>query len=142
MAEGSPRKTCVSPYPLAMIICDAIWRDPATGKHTLLGLFSKIQAKEFPTQHKMLALFIALTDGHGKTPIRLRLIDAEESREPLFDGSQMVNFIDPRAILEIAFHVPGLTFDEPGEYRFQLFGGDEPLMERRILVIDAARQEE
>jgi len=136
MAEDDARKTSIPPYPLAMVVCDAIWRDPGTGKHTLLGLFSGIQAKEFPAKHGLLALFVALTDGHGKTRIGLRLVDAEEKRKPLFDGSQEVDFVDPRAIVEISFHVSNLLFEEPAEYRFQLFGGGELLMERRILVGD------
>jgi hypothetical protein len=32
----------VNPYPLAMVVCDAIWLDPATGKRTILGCFSTI----------------------------------------------------------------------------------------------------
>jgi len=142
MAEDSTRKTRIPPYPLAMVVCDAIWRDPTTGKYTLLGIFSTIQARDFPAKHGGLALFVALTDGHGETSIRLRLIDAEENRDALFDESKVVDFADPRAIREIAFDAHDLTFEEPGEYRFQLFGGDELLMARRILVADTTGQQE
>ena len=50
-------------YCLAMVICDAIRRDPATGKFTLLGTLSVVGAAEFPSQHILLAVYMPLTDG-------------------------------------------------------------------------------
>jgi hypothetical protein len=35
------------PLALAMIISDAIWIDPSTGKKTILGVFSAIGGNEF-----------------------------------------------------------------------------------------------
>jgi hypothetical protein len=136
MGEDKTQPTdVVPPYPLAMVVCDAIWRDPGTGKQTLLGLFSTIHASEFPTVHPIMALHIALTDGHGKTPIRVRLIDASEQHDPLFEQEQEVEFQDPRVTVNVDIHLSGLRFEAPGEYRFQLYAGATPLMERRILVL-------
>ncbi len=124
----------VAPCPLAMVVCDAIWCDPGTGKQVLLGLFSAIHARTFPAVHPVMAIHVALTDARGTIPIRLVLVDANEEREPLFDETQDVEFPDPRAVIELDFHLGNLRFDEPGEYRFQLYGGSTPLMERRIVV--------
>ena len=71
----------VRPFPLAMVICDAVWRDPATGKWTLLGCFSAIEARVFPCFRPNLAVFVSLTDGRGKTPLKLRLVDVNEEQE-------------------------------------------------------------
>ncbi len=127
----------VPPYPLAMVICDAIWRDPGTGKRVLLGLFSMLQVREFPATHPMMAVHVALTDGHGKVKMRLRLVDANEEGQPLFEGVEEVDFADPMTIAEIDFGITNIRFEMPGEYRLQLLAGDEPLMERKIFVIQA-----
>ena len=36
------------PMVLAMVLCDAIYQDPATQKCTLLGTFSTINVRKFP----------------------------------------------------------------------------------------------
>jgi len=117
-----------------MVICDAIWHDPGTGKQFLLGLFSMIHARSFPAVHPIVAVHVALTDGRGKLPIRLVLVDAEQARPPLFEKTQEIEFSDPRAVVALDYHLANVKFDEPGEYRFQLYAGAEPLMERRFIV--------
>ena len=79
--------------------------------------------------------------GDRTLPVRLRLIDAEEDREPIFDTEQEFEFSDPRMIAEITFTLGGLTFPAPGEYRFQLWAGGEFLMERRLIVNQIEGQE-
>jgi hypothetical protein len=122
------------PVALAMIICDAIWRDPGTGKLTILGVFSELGARNFPAVHPMLAVHVAPTDGQGKIAVKLRLIDVDEEQEPLFETEQEFEFPDRRAIINMNLHMGGIAFPRAGEYRLQLFARNEFLMERRILV--------
>jgi hypothetical protein len=44
MPEKNPgaKRQVPPPYALALVICDAIWHDPGTGKRTILGCFSSI----------------------------------------------------------------------------------------------------
>src|SRR5438105_13651672 len=95
-----------TPYPLAMIICDFIWRDPFNGKATIIGTFSSIAATQFPAVHPIISVFLALTDGRGKTKIKLCLVDVDEQHEPIFQGENEVDFIDPRAIIESVMVIP------------------------------------
>lgn len=127
-------ETLPPPVALAMIICDAIYIDPSTGKPTLLGLFSEIGAKEFPAVHPLLAVHICMTDAHGKVPIKLRLVDADEETDPLFQVENEVDFPDRRAIISMNAIMQGIAFPSPGEYRLQLFGFGEFIMERRLVV--------
>jgi len=89
----------------------------------------------FPLSVFSLGLYIALTDGRGKLPIRLRIVDADENREAVVESVVEIEFTDPRMIAEICLNIQGLTFPEPGEYRCQAFAGNEFLMERRILAV-------
>ncbi len=83
----------------------------------------------------LLAVFVSLTDGHGKTPVKLRVVDVDEVRDVVGETEMVVDFTDPRMIAETAYHLAGLVFEEPGEYRFQLIAHGELLMERRVLVM-------
>jgi hypothetical protein len=117
-----------------MIICDAIWVDPSTGKSTLLGLFDEIGAETFPSLHPLLAVHICMTDAHGKVPIKLVLVDTNEEREPLFQVENEIDFPDRRAIISMNAHMQGIAFPAAGEYRLQLFGYGQFMLERRLLV--------
>jgi hypothetical protein len=124
-----------APYPLAMVICDTTWIDPASGKRTILGCFDVIQARSFPAVYPIMGVFLSLTDGRDRTTISIRLVDAEEERDPLFLAETEVDFADPRQVVEFDFYFTGVVFPLPGEYRVQLFAADEPLLERRIVLI-------
>lgn len=138
MLKNENSKQIAAPYPLAMVIADAVWKDPSTGKLTILGCFSALFVKEFPAVVPSVAVYIALTDAQGRIPIILKLIDADEERAPVFEAKSMVEFPDRRAVVQLALAFQNLQLMAPGEYRFQLYAGDEPLMERRILVINPA----
>jgi hypothetical protein len=141
MGKRTPKAALPPPYALALIVCDAIWRDPATGKHTILGCFSTITAQEFPCTHPVLSVYAAITDGHGTVPIALRLVDVDDEEDPVFESSSEIAFPDPRTVVELAFGATNITFPHEGEYRLQLRSGSALLMERRILLAEAGRMD-
>ena len=126
---------------LAIVVCDTIDQYPAKRKCKLLGTFSTIRARQFPVRHPQLSVHIALTDGHGRTRIRLSLVSADEHQTQLFNGEGVIDFTDPRTVAELNFTIGNLTFPAAGEYRLQVYGNDELLMERRldVLQIGASR---
>ena len=123
------------PEVLALVIADAVHRDDSTGKFFILGTRASIGAAAFPFTCASLAVYVIMVDGRGETPLRLRLIDVDEAREPVLDLETTVNFLDPTEEVEIAFRLVDLVFPEPGDYRLQLDGGGQFLRERRFLVI-------
>ncbi|MBI1903136.1 MAG: hypothetical protein HYS13_18705 [Planctomycetia bacterium] len=131
-----------APYPLAMVVCDGVWQDPYTKKFTLIGTFSALGGRRFPLIHPIISVFVSLTDGRGKVPCRLQLVDVDEVREPVFELSQELEFADPRVIFEVVFQATGIRFPAPGEYRLKLFARDEFIIERRIIVADLSKSRE
>jgi ribonuclease PH len=123
------------PSLLAMIIADVVHADPATGKFSILGTYSAIGAASFPCTHPYMAVYLAITDGRGETPMKMRLIDVEEVRNAVFESEATLNFIDPTQVIELTFFQSAVVFPEPGEYSLQLFGAGEFLSERRVLVV-------
>ena len=111
------------PTLLALLICDQVVQDPATRKHSLLGLFSRISTKGFPCTHPELHVFISLTDGHGKAAGQLRLVrkDAEEEAPPQMNLSGTIEFPSPLAVVELVFKVVNLSLPAPGRYSFDFY---------------------
>lgn len=123
------------PDVLAMLVCDQIITDRLTGKQSLIGMFSKVHAVAFPATHPQLCVFVALTDGHGKTDLSIRIVDANDARPPIVEGKGTVEFKNPRAIANLSLQFHGLTFSESGEYRVQLWSGVELLREARLELV-------
>jgi hypothetical protein len=123
------------PDVLAMMVCDQIITDRLTGKQSIIGLFSKIHARRFPAAHPQLCVYVVLTEGHGETELTIRIVDTNEERPPIVEGKGKVQFKDPRAVANLALQFHGLMFPEPGEYRVQLYAGNELLREARLYLI-------
>jgi hypothetical protein len=129
------------PDVLAMVLADGVLRDAATGKHFIQGTYAAIFAPEFPWRHAAIVVYVAITNGHGKTPVKMRLVDVDETRDPVFEEETIIEFPDPLVVAELVFVRHGPEFPSPGEYRLQLFGAGEPIKERRIQVMPTPRME-
>ena len=123
------------PDVLSLIVCDQIINDRLTGKHSLIGMFSRVHARVFPATHPQICIFASLTDGHGKVDLTIRIVDANEARKPIVEGKGRVEFKDPRAVAHLALQFHGLTFPESGGYRVQLYSGNELLREARLDLV-------
>jgi hypothetical protein len=123
------------PDVLAMLLADAVLRDAITGKFFIQGTYSVILAQALPHKHPLIAVYFAITNGHGKTPIKMRLVDVDEVRAPVFERETAIDFPDPLAVVEGVFGIAGPIFPESGEYRLQIFGAGSLMRERRLQVI-------
>lgn len=81
-----------------------------------------------------MCVYAILTDGYGKVPVIVSIVDVDAADEPLFEAKAEVEFTDPRMMVELTFALDGVTFPAPGEYRIQLFAGSEFVIERRIVL--------
>ncbi|MCP4245436.1 MAG: hypothetical protein GY778_00150 [bacterium] len=122
------------PDVIALIVCDQIITDRLSGKQSLIGMFSTIHSVRFPVVHPQLSVYVALTDGRGKTPLTIRVVDVDDARPPLVQGQGVVEFKDPRAIANLALQFHGLTFPEAGQYRVQIYCREALLREARLML--------
>lgn len=128
------KRTPPPPKALAFLVCDYIHRDASTGKATLFGCFANLYAPDFPIKVPMVAVYAVVTDGHGKVPIRVKIVDADESIEPINDSTFEVEFTDPRMTAEVIGFLTDVVFPRAGEYRLQLYAWEDCLVERKILA--------
>src|SRR3989442_563886 len=122
MAEPAPQ----SPSCTALVLCDAVHKDPGTGKFFLLGTFGRMVATTVPIPARFAAYFV-LTGGLGETPFSVRIVDAADllnEEEPIVEVPGMVQFIDPIADLECALGFD-VAFPKTGVYHCELRVGGE-----------------
>lgn len=121
------------PQLLAWLTCDGVHIDPGSGKHTILGIFSNIQARQFPVTHPFMIWFLTISDvSPGKHSLKIsmglqgtkvqQLLDRPfESQSPL----HRINLIN---------EIRNLSFPGPGEYELLIEIDEELLLATNLTV--------
>ena len=122
----------VGPILLSAIICDRVIFDRISGMPSIINIVQTINAPKYPVRHDQLIFFCELTNGHGNTRLKIRLVDLENQDKVIFEQAQPVDFKDVRQIVTVAINLMGIVFQHTGEYRFQLFANDNLLGERSV----------
>ncbi len=123
------------PQLLAWMTCDGVHIDPSSGKHTILGVFSSIRARQFPVVHPFMIWFLTVTDCQpGKHTVTIsigleptnmmKVIEREfESQNPL----QRVNLIN---------ELRNCSFPQAGDYNILIEVDDEPVLATNLSVTE------
>lgn len=127
------------PIVQSMILADYVHKDTITGKKFILGTYNSIVADRFPYAKSSLCVFLAITDTHGPTVLRMRVVDVDDQRVPIHESSYPVDLPNPNQVYEITFNTSAI-FPSPGEYRIQLLVGNDVLRELRVRVVSAHQQ--
>ena len=125
-----------NPSGLAIVVCDQIIEDKATGKKSLIGIFNNIASQTFPCRHPALGVFVSLTEGNGTYQAKLRIIN-EETQAPVTDVNGQIQLPDVHAVAELVFNFIGLEFPGPGLYAIEFYCADALVLERRFHVMQA-----
>lgn len=121
------------PQLLAWLTCDAVHIDPSSGKHTILGIFSNIQARQFPVIHPHMVWFLTLTDcAPGPHHLRISMGLGAMRLAPFMER----DFESPSPLHRISLinEIRNLPFPEPGEYSLLVEVDDEPLLATSLTV--------
>tara|TARA_Y100001938_G_scaffold151216_1_gene247679 strand:- start:3517 stop:3933 length:417 start_codon:yes stop_codon:yes gene_type:complete len=73
---------------IAFITCDDVYVDPATGKHSLLGIFTNLRGRNFPVRHPKMIWYVSLGEvpqGTHNFKIYFGVIPSEEPPELIID---------------------------------------------------------
>ncbi len=130
----------IAPVLLASLVCDRVIFDRFSGMPSLINILQTINAPKFPIRTGQLVFFCELTNGHGKTSLRVRLVDAKQDEKVVFQKDGVAEFKDVRQVLTLAIGLHGVVFEHPGEYRFQLFAADRLLGERSVVCQEIQMQ--
>jgi len=124
--------TEVPPVLLSAIVCDRVIFDKITGMPSLINILQTVNAPKYPIR-QIMVFFCELTDGHGRTKLTARIVDTQQEDKIIFEQETVVEFKHVKQVVTLGLNLQGITFSLPGEYRFQLFTGDNLLGERRII---------
>ncbi len=121
------------PQVLVWITCDGVHIDPATGKHTILGIFSNIRGRQFPLTHPFMVWFLTISDvpaGDHKIKISMG-IDATNP-QPLLERPFQSQ--GPLQRINLINEIRNLSFPQAGEYHLIIEINEEPILATSITV--------
>lgn len=123
----------IQPILLSAITCGRVIFDKVSGMPSVIDIVQTVDAPRYPARHPQIVFFCELTNGHGTTKTKVRLVDAQQEEKTIFEREGTVQFDDVKRIVTLAVNLQGVVFPRPGEYRFQLLAGGALLGERRIM---------
>jgi len=134
--QSGGRERAPGPVVLAINICDTVIRDELTHKVSLIGLFGVIRARTFPCRHPLMHIHVAMTGGHGKQDIEVRLVRIADEK-PIMGVKGTMDFPDPLQVVELTFAWANVGFEKPGEYAVEVScgGNGVPLTSRKFNVV-------
>jgi len=115
----------VVPYLFALLVCDSGTIDPNSGKKTLVGIFDRVIAGQFPTS-RWLSVYFRLSDAQGKYQFKVQyaqvktgnILAEAETEDALTIGSRLDTF-DSLISFPRALPIP-----EAGQYEFRLYANN------------------
>jgi len=121
----------VKPILLALVLCDTIIREAQTNKLSLIGTFNGIFASNFPCTHPSLSVYIAITEGRGRVPCKLRMTSLENN-QMVFELPGQIEFGGPTSVGELVFQLQQIQFTTPGVYAIEFWADGELLGSRKV----------
>ena len=121
------------PQLLVWLTCDGVHIDPATGKHTILGIFSNIQSRQFPVVHPYMVWFLTLTDVQpGKHQLKLSI--GLDPTNPAALIQREFESMSPLHRINLINELRNLRFEQPGDYNILVEINDEPILATSMAV--------
>lgn len=121
------------PQLLAWLTCDGVHIDPGSGKHTILGIFSNIQARQFPVTHPFMVWFLTISDvSPGKHSLKISMGLQGTQPQPLLD--RPFESQSPLHRINLINEIRNLSFPGPGEYELLIEIDEEVLLATSMTV--------
>jgi hypothetical protein len=125
------------PQLLVWQTCDAVHVDPATGKHTVLGVFSNIDAMKFPITHPFMIWFLTITDvAPGVHTLRISMSLDTTAAQVLLER-QFESF-SPLHRINLINEIRNLTFPAPADYSLLIEIDGELLLATNLILGQAS----
>lgn len=114
-----------TPVVKSFLVADSVIQDRSTGKWSVVGIFDRIFAPQFPCVHPVVAIYVKLSDALGRYKVRVEFREASEDRVvSTFEGID-IEVRDRLQGAEFGITTHGLPLQKPGRYLFQLYLNDE-----------------
>lgn len=114
----------IKPCKEAMLLCDQVITEAATGKKSLIGVFERICVLKLPCTHPALAVYVKFTGAQGSYQFRLELVDLQSNRVVGASVLPALAVEDRLGSYELVFNLRNTIFQSEGKYEFRIYADD------------------
>jgi hypothetical protein len=104
----------------AFLIADQVIQEKGTNKWSVIGVFDRVAAKQFPTSRPTLGIYIKLADVQGRLDLALEFRDAQDRILNKLEGIK-VETSGPVGTIDLGFQTFNLGIPAAGKYHFVLY---------------------
>lgn len=130
----------IKPILKAMLLCDMTIVEDGTRKRSLIGLFDRIQAAQFPTVHSTMSVYVQFRELEGTFDFTLELFDLERGAVMNRAAVRGFRVEDRSRDCELVFNLLSVRFERPGEYEFRIYVNDQ-IFGQKSFKLTAAKPE-
>ena len=130
----SERDIAVKPILKAMLVCDQTIVEEGTHKRSLIGLFDRVKAQQFPTVHGSMSVYVQFREIEGVFDFTLELYDLAEDKTLHKAVVNRFHVKERSRDCELVFNLLSVRFMHPGEYEFRIFVNDSIFGQKSFLV--------
>ena len=125
----------LKPILKAMLLCDHTIVEETTHKRTLIGLFDRIKASQFPSTHPAMSIYVQFREIEGMFDFTLELFDLTEGKS--MNRAEIKNFKvqDRSRDCELVFNLLSVKFEHPGDYEFRIYVNDTVFGQKSFKVL-------
>ena len=119
----------------AMLLCDQTIVEEGTRKRTLIGLFDRVKANQFPTVHGSMSVYVQFREIEGVFDFTLELYDLAEAgtlHKAVVSGFKVQ---DKSRDCELVFNLLSVRFNHPGDYEFRIYVNDMIFGQKSFQVV-------
>jgi len=114
-----------------IIICDQAFLAAGTNNLNLIGIFTTMNAEQFPMTYRRFALVVNFdTDSLGMHTLQTKIVDGEGKE--LLKSELQINITS--SPFQVIANFENFTFPVPGAYHIQVFIDDRELGSRALMV--------
>ena len=118
MDESKPLSQA-KPVLIAALVCDVAAKDPTTGKISLIGIFDRVQVKQFPAKRPV-SLYAKLTEAEGQYQFQTKYVYSNTG-EMLAEAKGEFTAKEKLGTVELQLQFPPLPIPGEGRYDFQIW---------------------
>lgn len=122
------------PVSVATLICNEVIEDKRTGNKTVVGIFNAIGTTQLPATHPRMTVLASVTNAEREISVKL-VLRGPEGREML-SAEARVPARGPGDVVDLLFELNNITFNELGDYIFELFFAEQVIGARRFMVVE------
>ena len=119
----------------AMLLCDLTLVEEGTRKRSLVGLFDRVKAAQFPTVHGSMSIYVQFREIEGVFDFTLELYDLAEDKALHKAVVNHFKVQDKSRDCELVFNFLSVRFDHPGEYEFRIYVNDMIFGQKSFQVV-------